>query len=735
MWWRAALACAAALVLVAGLGLTGYEQGLSTLSISQTIEPTRIFIKGSAVSPETATVTLTLQAPRPPERLPADVILVVDRSASFELAQAVSAAERLIDALGPDDRVGLVSFATEATLDAPLTPAPRAGSVRAALNGLVTEGKTGLGEGIALAVDELVFSGREEAALIAMLLTDGRANFGRDPLAAARTAAEEGVTIHAVGIGRFPDRDLLTEIAETTGGQFFGAFTDAIASQILRLTLPEGEPVATEIEVEETLADGIDFETAFRNRPARVTAHPDGTTTLRWELDALRPNETWTAQYTVSGSEAGTFALHRFPSAVRYLDFRGREIERELPQLTLTVEPEPPKPKADFRFAPENPTRFDEVEFIDASTVGRGGTIVRWLWRFGDGATSTAQNPTHRYAEDGTYRVTLTITTAKGVEDLAEKTVKVVTPPQTVDAAFRVMPENPTRFDEVQFTDESVVEPRGEITHRLWDFGDGTTSTAADPTHRYAQDGTYRVTLTVTSDEGVEATATRKITVFTPMVSARRTIDAFIPPDEILPGRMFRVTVQITVNVRMNGLGLDENLPVGWQVKTIDDSTARMRAEDLQWLFFETLEPGTRKTIVYEVTVPEDAKAGTYQVDGAISSASPQMNVAVEGDTQIKILTGFPVRIVLAHWNTSTQTLDLQGFPEHIINKNQILQAIAWWKEGIKVPFTENEDNQKKAIDFNTVQTLVAYWLTDTSVFEELPKPDAQKQDTDTDEE
>lgn len=50
------------------------------------------------------------------------------------------------------------------------------------------------------------------------------------------------------------------------------------------------------------------------------------------------------------------------------------------------------------------------VDFTDASV----GTIISYLWDFGDGNTSTMQNPQHTYAADGTYLVCLTVTTACG---------------------------------------------------------------------------------------------------------------------------------------------------------------------------------------------------------------------------------------------------------------------------------------------------------------------------------
>jgi PKD repeat protein len=67
---------------------------------------------------------------------------------------------------------------------------------------------------------------------------------------------------------------------------------------------------------------------------------------------------------------------------------------------------------ADFTATPLTGNAPLAVQFTDLSTTPRGA----WAWNFGDGGTSTAQNPTHTYAASGTYTVTLTATGPDGAD-------------------------------------------------------------------------------------------------------------------------------------------------------------------------------------------------------------------------------------------------------------------------------------------------------------------------------
>ncbi len=128
--------------------------------------------------------------------------------------------------------------------------------------------------------------------------------------------------------------------------------------------------------------------------------------------------------------------------------------------------------------------------------------VTSYLWNFGDGITSTLQNPAHTYIAQGTYTVSLIITTASGCTDTLTigSAVRVGTNP-FVD--FTASPTTQCAFQPVQFTDLSA-----PVDQWIWDFGDGATSTTQNPAHLYSTPGTFTVRL-IAFNNGCPDTMTR----------------------------------------------------------------------------------------------------------------------------------------------------------------------------------------------------------------------------------
>ena len=119
------------------------------------------------------------------------------------------------------------------------------------------------------------------------------------------------------------------------------------------------------------------------------------------------------------------------------------------------------------------------------------GSFTKWLWNFGDRKTSKIWNPTHAYSKAGTYTVTLTLTGASGTTTCTQPGyITAYTAPK---ARFSAVPRSGGAPLVVNFINQST----GIVTSRLWNFGDGTTSTDVNPTHTYNSPGTHKAVLTV----------------------------------------------------------------------------------------------------------------------------------------------------------------------------------------------------------------------------------------------
>ncbi len=136
------------------------------------------------------------------------------------------------------------------------------------------------------------------------------------------------------------------------------------------------------------------------------------------------------------------------------------------------------------------------VTFTDLST----GSPVAWNWDFGDGNTSTFQNPSTFYSVSGSYTVTLTVTDINGNKNTVAKSayiaiLKLPNPKFTSDVVGGCVPLA------VNFTDQTALG-NGALATWNWDFGDGSYSTQQNPSHTYNSVGTYQVALEVMDSLG-----------------------------------------------------------------------------------------------------------------------------------------------------------------------------------------------------------------------------------------
>ncbi|WP_286269438.1 trypsin-like serine protease [Thalassotalea hakodatensis] len=225
-------------------------------------------------------------------------------------------------------------------------------------------------------------------------------------------------------------------------------------------------------------------------------------------------------------------------------------------------DPDPnPAPVASFTSSINGYT----VNFTNTSTDDSG--IASSSWNFGDGSSTNQSDPSHTYDNQGTYTVTLQVTDTGGKTNTTSQSVTVgdVTPPDcdglttwsasqsyalgdnvahqgdkyeaiwwSTGAAPHIYTNVWKRLEQcdgdggsntppvaqfsaavnaltVSFTDQSS-DDQAVVTY-LWNFGDGNTSTQPNPTHSYAQAGSYTVSLTVSDEQGLSNTTSQSLNV------------------------------------------------------------------------------------------------------------------------------------------------------------------------------------------------------------------------------
>lgn len=166
-----------------------------------------------------------------------------------------------------------------------------------------------------------------------------------------------------------------------------------------------------------------------------------------------------------------------------------------------------PSPEADF--VNNSECTVDSVFLSDISVIS-SGTIVQWFWDFGDGNSSSVQNPAHVYASLGNYSVTLVVVSDAGCTDTVLQGISVAPAP----VAGFLMSNNTVCLNQpILFADVSTIQS-GSIILWNWDFGDGTTASTSSVFHSFSTSDTFTVTLSVTSDLGCTDSASLDVFAF-----------------------------------------------------------------------------------------------------------------------------------------------------------------------------------------------------------------------------
>ena len=397
------------------------------------------------------------------------------------------------------------------------------------------------------------------------------------------------------------------------------------------------------------------------------------------------------------------------------VDGTGGEVEfsfRGLPLGATIVIRDDPNAQDLYEFSP--PTAFMHWQWIPEHTDGVviGGLgeefeivitpdfiegITGW-----DLVTGTIEDPI--YTALPSLKEPITITAA-------------VTPPNIPPvASFTYSPAVISVGQAVNFDASASHDPDGTIVSYDWDFGDGTTAKGVTVSHIYSAAGSYPVSLTVTDDQGATDTITQTVTVSeVPPPRARRTISTTVA----LPSSTFRVIVEITTSTDIEGLGLDEDLPGGWEINPIDNAGAAFKRVETQWVWARTIRAGETLRVIYDVTVPEELVSGPLPVEecitGMIDSAQPAFHKEVGGESCLKVDRCLPAEVAITHLDPETEEIDLTLSED--VTAAQLQLSISYWVEDEPVPGTCGN-----LLDLETLKLLIAHYLKCIPIDEPLPK-------------
>jgi PKD repeat protein len=295
----------------------------------------------------------------------------------------------------------------------------------------------------------------------------------------------------------------------------------AVDKALVTITVRNQAPVAifTESEDSVNVDDEISFNGADSYDPdGRIVKYSwnfgDGTTaTGSTATHAYGDNGEYTVTLTVTDNEGATNSK------------------------TSTITVINMQPVAAFTSAPETANTNIEFSFDASESYDLDGTIVSYMWDFGDGTTATGVSVSHAYTEDGTYTVTLTVTDDDDATATATETKSVPNLPPV--ASFTDSAEIVSTGDNIQFDGSGSYDNDGTIVSYMWDFGDGTTATGVTTEHAYAENAEHSVTLTVTDDDGATDSFTVTKTVLNRQPVAQLTTN--------------QTTVTINVAVQLDG--------------------------------------------------------------------------------------------------------------------------------------------------------------------------------------
>ena len=360
-------------------------------------------------------------------------------------------------------------------------------------------------------------------------------------------------------------------------------------------------------------------------------------TSVKWTWQSVAEGDVKTIAYRVNvpeNEDSGTYNLEGTVSG-------------SSPQFTYSVAGESSievnhnlPPVANFTYLPESsdgPHTDEGISFTNGS-YDPDGSITSVEWQFGDGETSFEENPSHTYSYSPSspvasaatsevirsFNTSLVVTDNNGAQSSITQSITVyLNIPRVVANYFTA--DNLFDLDEILqaiawwSSEEEVPFTNG----RKIDM-----SLLLEMIAKWAQETPVNSSLSTTKENPEQViTVTRKIF-----------------PEKVMPGESFKVTISITANEDIYGLGLDEGLSGlsgkwgSWQVKPVDNQDATFNPQEGDWVWI-SLDKENTKTLSYEVKVPEDAIPGEYKIEGTCMSYLPRILFNIQGDSKVTVVS------------------------------------------------------------------------------------------------
>lgn len=247
-------------------------------------------------------------------------------------------------------------------------------------------------------------------------------------------------------------------------------------SATLEVTNASGTDVLTQTDLIEVFAQpSVDFEAVIDGLQVTLTNLSSNADTYNWDFGDGNTSSEVNPVHTYT--ESGNYSITLTAS-----NDCGDTVYESTYSVIIA-------PSAGFIFTPNQGCAPLTVQFTSTST----GLIDDYLWTFegGSPATSTEENPVVIYENAGIFSATLEVSNAAGTDDLVQT--------QIIEVFTLPTPSFEIELDDLNITISNSTQNANSY---FWEFGDGETSTAFEPTHTYAEAGNYTVSLTVENDCG-----------------------------------------------------------------------------------------------------------------------------------------------------------------------------------------------------------------------------------------